>query len=337
MLINSKFTNPKYPVYIISKNRADSMLTSRALARMRIPHFIAIEPFNLKEYDEALDNFDIRKYVTLLVLPFENHGDGPGRARNWCWEHSISIGAEKHWVMDDNIHDFYRLHNNTRYRVETGALFRAAEDFVDRFENVPVSGLNYKFFCPKGAKQPPFVKNTRIYSCLLISNNCKYRWRGRYNEDTDLSLRILKDGDCTIQFNFFLQDKAATQTLGGGNTEEFYAKELADVIDDDKKDKLSTMLKDKFIQRLNPTGTKNKTEMLVRMHPDVTKSIWRFGRIHHFVNYTPFKKNKLRLKDGLNIPKTVNNYGMTLVKFKDDEELELYFKTKADLSTLESQ
>ena len=211
--------NPKYPVYIISKGRHETMGTSRSLSRMKVPHYIAIEPQDLEKYEAALDNFKIRPYVTLLVAPFSNHGDGPGRARNWCWDHAIEIGAEKHWVLDDNIDDFYRLNNNKRYRVESGAIFRAAEDFVDRFENVPISGFQYRFFIAPNSKYPPFVTNTRIYSCLLISNDCKHRWRGRYNEDTDICLQVLKDGDCTIQFNAFLQGKAATQTVKGGNTE----------------------------------------------------------------------------------------------------------------------
>jgi len=48
----------------------------------------------------------------------------------------------------------------------------------------------------------------------LIRNDVPYRWRGRYNEDTDLSLRMLKDRWCTIQFNAFLQGKAATPLRG---------------------------------------------------------------------------------------------------------------------------
>ena len=215
-------TNPKYPVYIISKGRSDSMFTSRSLARMQVPHYIAIEPQDEELYEAALDNFGIRPFVTLLVAPFSNHGDGPGRARNWCWDHSIELGATSHWVMDDNIQDFYRLHRNERIRVESGVIFKAAEDFVDRYENVPISGFQYRFFCAPNQKYPAYVKNTRIYSTLLIRNDCKHRWRGRYNEDTDICLRVLKDGDCTIQFNAFLQGKVATQTLKGGNTAEFY-------------------------------------------------------------------------------------------------------------------
>ena len=292
-------TNPKHPVYIISKGRSESMLTSRSLARMKVHHYIAIEPQDEDLYEAALDKFKIRPYVTLLVAPFSNHGDGPGRARNWCWDHSISIGAEKHWVLDDNIADFYRLHKNKRVRVESGAIFRAAEDFVDRYENVPIAGFQYRFFIAPNSKYPPYVKNTRIYSTLLIDNKCKHRWRGRYNEDTDICLQVLKDGDCTIQFNAFLQGKAATQTVKGGNTEEFYHKEGAD--------------EGKWIENVNSEGTRNKSQMLVDLHPDVATMVWRYKRWHHYVDYSSFKKNELRLKPGVKMPEGNNNYGMKFV------------------------
>ena len=294
-------TNPINPVYIVSKGRSDSMITSRSLSRMKVPHYIVIEPQDEEDYDKSLDNFNIRDYVSLLVAPFSNHGDGPGRARNWAWDHSIHLGAEKHWVLDDNISDFYRLHRNQRIRVESGAIFKAAEDFVDRYENVPISGFQYRFFIAPNSYYPPYVKNTRIYSCLLISNNCKHRWRGRYNEDTDICLRVLKDGDCTIQFNAFMQGKCATQTVKGGNTAEFYHIE-------------GTLDKEKWRDgQLNPEGTINKSQMLVDLHPDVSRVVWRYGRWHHYVDYGPFKKNELILKKEVQLKNKVNNYGMKLV------------------------
>jgi hypothetical protein len=291
-------TNPKYPVYIISKGRHETMITSRSLNRMRVPHYISVEPQDLEPYQEAVKKFNL-DMVTLLELPFSNHGDGPGRARNWCWDHSISIGAEKHWVLDDNISDFYRLHKNERIRVESGVIFKVAEDFVDRFENVPISGFQYRFFIAPNQSYPPYVKNTRIYSTLLISNDCKHRWRGRYNEDTDICLRVLKDGDCTIQFNAFLQGKAATQTVKGGNTEEFYHKEGIE--------------KNHWVDGVNAEGTRNKSEMLVRMHPDVARMVWRYKRWHHYVDYSPFKKNELRYKKDITLPEGVNDYRMKLI------------------------
>ena len=286
-------TNPKYPMYIVSKGRHESMLTSRALVRMQVPHYIVIEPQDRERYEQALIKFNLTQYVTLLVAPFSNHGDGPGRARNWAWDHSISIGATHHWVLDDNIHDFYRFHKQIRIRVSTGAFFRAMEEFSDRYENVYISGPQYYFFAVPGEYRPPYVINSRIYSVLLIRNSCKHRWRGRYNEDTDLCLRVLKDGDCTIEYNFFLQDKAPTQTVKGGNTEEFYHKEGDGWIREGK---------------YNAHGTINKSKMLVDMHPDVARMVWKYDRWHHFVDYTQFKKNKLKLKEGLVIPNRVHEY-----------------------------
>jgi hypothetical protein len=158
------------------------------------------------------------------------------------------------------------------------------EDFCLRYENVSMAGPNYFMFVSRKSKQPQFVLNTRIYSCNLIRNDTQYRWRGRYNEDTDLSLRMLKDGYCTIQFNAFLQYKLTTQTLRGGCSGEFYDKE----------------------------GTLPKSRMQVTMHPDVSKVVWRFGRWHHYVDYRPFKNNRLIKKKGIVIPEGVNNYGMKL-------------------------
>ena len=54
--------------------------------------------------------------------------------------------------------------------------------------------------------------------------------------------------------------------------------------------------------------------MQVRLHPDVSKLKWRFGRIHHYVDYSGFKKNKLIKKSGIIIPSGINNYGMKLQK-----------------------
>lgn len=256
--------NPKYPVYIVSKGRADSRLTANTFERCNIPYFVAIEP---QDYDDYACVIDEKK---LLILPFSNHGDGPGRARNWCWDHSMSLGFKRHWVCDDNIDGFMRLHNGRRHPVGDGGLFRVIEEFVDRYKNVPIAGPQYRFHALESESYPPFVLNTRIYSCLLIENSCKHRWRGRYNEDTILSLDVLKDGDCTMLFNCLLQNKIVTQALKGGNTDEFYDAE----------------------------GTYNKSRMLEVVHPDVSKVVWKFNRWHHEVNYKPFKTNKLKFIDG---------------------------------------
>jgi hypothetical protein len=282
---------PKYPVYIVSKGRASNGLTTRALQEMGVPHFIVVEEEELELYRSG------RCYGELLILPkkYKSEYDlcdeyglkkstGPGPARNFCIDHSLALGFDRHWVMDDNIDAFHYLNRNEKFEIRTGATLKAAEDFVCRYANVPVSGLNYYSFCKKGDAVPPYVLNTRIYSCLLIDNKSGYIWRGRYNEDTDLSLRVLKDGLCTIQFNAFLCGKITTQRMKGGNTAEFYANE----------------------------GTLPKSQMLVDLHPDVSKIVFKFNRWHHHVDYSPFKENKLiKIVDTSDLPK-INNYGMVL-------------------------
>ena len=286
--------NPDYPIYIVSKGRWESRLTSKALERINVPYQIIVEELERDAYASVIDPKKV------LVLPQSYLDDyetcdevagkskGPGAARNFAWDHSITLGAKRHWVMDDNIASFNRLNRNLMCKVESGTIFKACEDFVDRYTNVAIAGFNYDFFAKAKEQIPPFVLNTRIYSLLLIKNDLPMRWRGRYNEDTDLSLRVLKTGMCTVQFNAFLQEKATTQTLKGGNTDEFYAKE----------------------------GTLPKSQMIADLHPDVAKVVWRFNRWHHHVDYRAFKKNKLKRVEGNDIPNEVNNFGMKLVETK---------------------
>ncbi len=276
---------PRYPVYIVSKGRYESRLTSKALEEMGVPYWIVVEPQERDAYVSVIDP------LRVLVLPFANLGQGSIPARNWIWEHAIESGAERHWVLDDNIRYFHRFNQNRRYVDRTGATFAAIEDFVDRYANVALAGMQYEKFVPVKVKhERPFVVNTRVYSCILIQNDIPYRWRGRYNEDTDLSLRALKDGWCTILFYAFLAEKTATMTMKGGNTEALY--KLNDGQD----------------------GRLLMAQSLQRQHPDVVKITRKWGRWQHQVDYRPFKRNRLIRKPGVVITDGPNEYGMRLVK-----------------------
>lgn len=258
---------------------------------MGVPYRIVIEEQEWDAYAAVIDPKKIlvldrayqRAYDTCDELG-DRRSKGPGPARNFAWDHALHIGAKWHWVMDDNIQGFWRLHQNMKLRARSGAIFRAMEDFCERYSNVLMAGPQYYMFAPRKYRLPPFVTNTRIYSCNLIRNDAPYRWRGRYNEDTDLSLRMLKDGWCTIQFNAFLQWKTTTQKMKGGNTEAFYSHE----------------------------GTRAKSEMQVALHPDVSRIVYRFGRIHHHVDYRPFKGNKLVRAPEARFDTSPNEYGMAL-------------------------
>lgn len=256
--------NPKYPVYVISKGRPKTCLTVRELIKLKVPFLLVVEPQEQKQYKKYWPN------VNYLITPFSNLQQGSIPVRNFVWQHSIEAGHDKHWILDDNLEGFHRLNNNMKPKVTDGTIFKCCEDFTDRYKNVMISGMNYYNFCKKTDKVPPYYLNTRIYSCILINNSLQFRWRGKFNEDTDLSLRVLKSGYCTILFNAFLCGKVTTQRMKGGNTNSLYEKT-------DNRLEFAQSLKDQ--------------------HPDLVDVVWKFNRWHHKVNYKPFKINRLKRVD----------------------------------------
>ena len=268
------------------------MLTNRALDRLGVPFRVIVESGEADKYAAlvgqdrvlTLPSKFLDEYETLDSLG-NTKGKGPGAARNFAWQTAISEGHAWHWVLDDNIDDFHRLNRNVKAPVRTDATFVAAETFVQRYNNLAIAGFNYYSFCKSDAKASPYVKNTRIYSCLLVRNDIPFKWRGRYNEDTILCLDVLKAGWATFQFNAFLQGKVTTQRMKGGNTKEFYGVE----------------------------GTLAKSQMLADVHPDVAKVVWRFNRWHHHVDYRPFKRNDMGRKKDLNLSNGNNEFCMTLI------------------------
>jgi len=312
--------NPRYPIYIISKGRWKSRKTARALDKIGVRYQIVVEP---QEYEKYAAVIDPKK---ILQLPKENYGGGCSiPARNWVWKHAKDRGAERHWILDDNIEGFFRLNDNLKVPVSDGVIFRAAENFVDRYENIGIAGFNYFMFAPrKSGDIKPYTLNTRVYSCILIRNDMKVtevegtgknkiekkvnlRWRGRYNEDTDLSLRALKEGYCTVLFNVFLAFKSTTMSMKGGNTESLYA------------------------QGGGFDGRLEMAKSLKEQHPDLVKITRKWDRWQHHVNYKPFQKNKLKPVPNLKLDKKDNNLGMEIVRVmkKKKRAEELAKKKKA--------
>jgi hypothetical protein len=269
---------PRYPVYVISKGRHDNGLTAKFLLRDKVPFKIVVEPQESEQYAAAFGA------ENMLVLPFSNLGLGGIPARNWCWEHSISIGAKRHWILDDNIRQVKRFYKGKRIPCESGPAFAAIEDFTDRYENLWISGMNYTMF--GYPKLPPFFLNVHVYSCLLIQNDIPHRWRGRYNEDTDLCLQVLSSGKCTALFNAFLIEKMASMVMKGGNTDQLY-----------KGD-----------------GRLKMARSLERVWPHVVGVDRRFKRPQHVVSDSWRKfDTPLKLKDGIDLNSIKpNEYGLRL-------------------------
>jgi len=277
--------NPQYPIYIPSYSRWDSRFTVRTLEYMNVPYMLVVQPDQYLKYAAVVNS----KKILVLPKPWWKPGEGLVHTRNWIWEHAKQSGVKRFWQLDDNIRWFYRLNRNMKIPVNSGTILRAAEDFVDRYENVAQAGFQYDYFAPRKQKMPPFILNTRIYSCTLNLTSLPNRYELVYNDDTDLSLQVLKDGWCTILFNAFLCGKVPTMMMKGGNADIYKAKIAGRL-------KMAQALKDK--------------------HPDVTEVVEKWNRAQHKVDYSPFKDNKLKLKKGIKIPEGIDNYGMELIQFK---------------------
>ena len=268
-------SNPKYPVFVPTKGRHEYRHTIKALEKLGVPYKAVIEP---QEYDQYAAHISPKN---IIVLP---HSDkGLVVTRNWIWDHAQSLGVRRFWTMDDNILNFCRLHRNRKLKVASGAMLAAMEDFVDRYENIAIGGMQYFMFAKQKAQCDPLRLNTRVYSNMLIQTDIPYRNRGFYNDDTDLCLQVLRDGWCTVLFNAFLIRKLTTMTVKGGMTPHYQG-----------------------------DGRWKMAEELRRRHPDIVKITRKWGRWQHQVDYRPFKGNKPILKKGVTIPQGINNYGMVL-------------------------
>jgi hypothetical protein len=255
----------RYPIYIVSKGRADTSLTARCLEKENIDFLVAVEPQEYDEYARALGTNRV------LKLPFENLGVGSFPARNYCWEHSIKNGFTKHFLFDDNIYGFCRLNNGTRKKCTARESLVTLQDFTDRYVNIGMSGFNYRYFVCKETKKPFFL-NTHVYSGMLINNQVPFRWRLKYNEDVDLNLQLLHNKWCTVLLNAFLINKVSTSTkMKGGNQTELYQNN-----DEGKKALKSSSLKSVW--------------------PQYVDVIRRFGRPHHHVAWNKHFKHPLKRK-----------------------------------------
>jgi hypothetical protein len=283
---------PRYPVYVPTKGRWESRLTIRTLDSLGVSYKAVIEAQEVENYVRSGV-----KRENILILPHRDKGLVV--TRNWIWDHALASGTPRFWTFDDNIMGFVRLNRNLRIPIVTANFFSVLEDFVDRYENVPIAGFQYRFFAAARSKWPPFALNRRVYSNMLIQTDARdlsgkpYRNEGFYNDDTDLCLRVLKDGYCTVLFYAFLANKAATMTVKGGMTPHYQPNQ-------DGKDNRDS------------DGRYRMALELQKKHPDVTKIVWKWGRWQHEVDYSAFKDNRLQFRNDVVVSEGIDNYGIVL-------------------------
>lgn len=261
----SKYNN-KYPVFIVSKGRADISYTANMFKEDNVRYKILIEA---QEHEEYLKHHEAS---TLEVLPFSNTGLGSYPARNYAKELAKKMNAEYHWVFDDNIRGACKFVKGSKVPCSSALAIDRAEKLNDMYENVAILAFNYRYFVATDA-QKAFYVNVHCYSCMLIKTNANITWRLKYNEDVDLCLQALTQGYCTILLNAYCMNKTSTSAkLRGGNQTDLYKNNS----------------KDMKIQ---------KADLLRKYWPQYVELKIRFNRPHHFVDWKKHFKHTLIRKD----------------------------------------
>jgi hypothetical protein len=252
---------PKYPIYIVSKGRYNTTLTANSFEKAGIDYLIAVEP---QEYEQYCNKLGTKR---VLKLPFANLGLGSYPARNFCWEHAKALGHKYHWLFDDNINGISKWTDGKKPRTQTYTkeAILYVESYSEKLKK-DILGFEYRYFVITPPKKP-FKNNCHVYSAMLIRNDLPYRWRLKYNEDVDLCLQVLHNGGTTTSCVYYMSNKVETsKKMKGGNQTELY-------------------------QGNAPKKNLLKAKMLEAVWPQYTKTVIRFGRHHHLINWKQFKKN----------------------------------------------
>lgn len=281
--------DPRYPIYIPSKGRSHAPLSITMFLRESMPFHVVVEPQEVEAYSKVAGEDRV------LCLP--ESGRGLTYSRNWIRQHAIDGGATRHWQFDDDIRYMRRVYRGHRIRMPARIAICAAEDFCDRYENVGLASFNSQFFVPSTegsvrSAKTPFILNGRCYTVLFVNHATGLKFRGRYNEDTDMTLQTLSSGWCTILFQAFVIATPKTMSSRGGQTA---------IYGDDGRLKMARALE--------------------RAWPGVVTTHRRFGRPQHVVafQWKRFDTKLIRRAEHRDDEAKSDEYGLELVARKDTE------------------
>jgi hypothetical protein len=261
----------RFPVYIPTRGRPEVQKTAGRLLELGIHPVLVVEDAEHDAYAAANPECEVVVWPASYMDDYERTPEldphpTTGAAHNFAWDHSRERGFTHHWIMDDNIQLFRQRRGGKAYALADAAPFRWHEAVMLRYRNLAgfALGLSHTFGSPQ-----PFTLNTRLYCAVLYRNDLHesgIRWRRGLNDDTVVSLDILKTGYwCTAESHLLWILKQPTnrgQRIAGGMT-DFYNVE---------------------------GGFIKKAAEAVRLHPDCVKMANRYGRVHHQIDYSQFKQ-----------------------------------------------
>jgi hypothetical protein len=210
----------KYPIAVLSFNRANDRdgLTHKLLTKMRIKHYMFIEP----QHEEMYKQWYNQEYCKLVICPrnFSEDKMGSCRVRTYICEYFNLIYFDRVWMLDDNIKHYGRFQSGVKNRIEGPGIFTSVEEYIKQYDNVGLVSHNFWPFITEGQGRACIVKNGKCFSSILCPTDAV--WKYKYEEDTLLSIEYIQQGKCNLCFNHIVYDKPTSGVSKGGNQDNLY-------------------------------------------------------------------------------------------------------------------
>lgn len=193
-----------FPIFIPTRDRANSLSIAGVFDRERIPYTLVVEPQEEDAYRERFPASDI------LILP--QNDAGLWYAREFILDYCRQMGYFWHWQFDDNIKGFAE---GTQPATARAAL-SYAESLVSQYDNLAIVSFDHKQFAFR--VKNPFTPNRRNASSLLIHTapGADFRPEAYMKQDLDFQLQRLTQGYSTILVHRFGMDKPTMGSTKGG-------------------------------------------------------------------------------------------------------------------------
>src|SRR6266568_2436628 len=138
-----------YPIYIVSKGRAETISTPKVLDTVGIPYTFVLEQ---QEYEAYRHHFP---QSPVVVLP-ESH-KGIAYVRNWLLQYAAQQGHTWYWMMDDDIRGFWKVERGEYVPADATVLLGAEK--ATTWENIVQVSLCTKWKSGP-ARKDQYVLNT---------------------------------------------------------------------------------------------------------------------------------------------------------------------------------
>jgi hypothetical protein len=211
----------KYPIFILSKGRADKNLAKTFGLLMQEPDYeftIVVEPQDQEAYTKM---FFPNGQISIFVL--KQNDMGIPFARQSLLEYCRSVGIEKYWQLDDNMTAFIeRKEDKTKVKVSPQYALSKVEEIADSYKDIKVAGLNYEVTAHWATE--PYTFNKGVYCAVLTSTDTGIDYDLDIEiEDLNFVLKHLKAGYNTLLSNNYVMVKPKTGATPGGNRMGLYS------------------------------------------------------------------------------------------------------------------